>query len=86
MTTKTVRPEHAHHGVAVQSAHARYTVRFLDPSGHVQHLSVTTTWLDNDPLLERLCRGIEQSGCKVLEAASWADQTFELAGRSLKYG
>ena len=81
-----VQPERAHHDLPVQGHLARYNIRFLDPQGSVQHLAITSTWRGNGQhrpdgsvcFWHTMIRGIEQTGCKVLEVTTVAEQCLEL--------
>ena len=76
-------PERPHHSLPVQGSLCRYTVRYLEPLGSVQHLSITSTWEPSPgegrtALWRHLARALELGGCKILEAVQLADQVVEL--------
>lgn len=78
-----VQPERAHHSLPVQGSLVRYSVRYLDPSGSVQHLALTSTWTPGpgpvrSNFWQLLIRGIQQSGCKVLEVTQLGEAIVEL--------
>jgi hypothetical protein len=67
----------------VQGSLIRYNVRYLEPSGTVQHLALTSTWTPGSAecrtrFWQMLIRGIEHSGCKVLEVTSMTEYLVEL--------
>lgn len=61
----------------------RYAVRYLDLRGRTQHLTFTNTqWDATDSqrlaIWQGALRGIEQSGCKVLEVTRSTEVVLDL--------